>query len=240
MSSHSLDVLSSLSVVVPAPLVVLAESWDPEMTPVEARLAASVVLCRDGADGLETYLLHRHARMAFAASMAVFPGGGVDPADGSGPVADTADRLLACAIRETREETGVELATGDLVPWAHWITPVLQPIRYDTYFYLAVLPADQAAGDLSTETERAAWTRPAEAVAAYQAGALAMMPPTLSILIELVDLASVRQAVDLGRDRVIETVLPEVIQIRQPDQARPAGGSSGWVFRYPTPNRRAG
>ena len=107
MSSHSLDVLTSLSVVVPAPLVVLAESWDPETTPAEARLAASVVLCRDGSDGLETYLLHRHARMAFAASMAVFPGGGVDPADGSGPVADTADRLLACAIRETREETGL-------------------------------------------------------------------------------------------------------------------------------------
>ncbi len=107
------------------------------MTP---RLAASVVLCRDGASGLETYLLHRHARMAFAASMVVFPGGGVDPVDRS-----TGDPLPACGVRETREETGVDLDATQLVPWAHWVTPVVQPIRYDTFFYLAALPGGQTA-----------------------------------------------------------------------------------------------
>ena len=162
--SHSLDVLTSLSPVVPATLARQAEDWDPSQTPVPARCAASVVLCRDGDSGLETYLLHRHARMAFAASMVVFPGGGVDPVDRT-----AADPLLACGIRETWEETGVELAHPEVVRWAHWITPAMQPIRYDTYFYLAALPPGQTASDRSSETERAAWTTPAAAVTAYEA-----------------------------------------------------------------------
>ena len=165
MSSHSLTVLASLDPAVPATLARLVEDLEPSRAPAAPRAAASVVLCRDGESGLETYLLHRHARMAFAASMVVFPGGGVDPVDRSAP-----DPLLACGIRETREETGVDLTAAELVRWAHWITPVVQPIRYDTYFYLAALPAGETAADLSTETDRAAWTAPAAAVAGVRGG----------------------------------------------------------------------
>lgn len=222
MPSHSLGVLASLAPAVPTTLATLAEGWDPGAAPSPPRPAASVVLCRDGREGragLETYLLHRHARMAFAASMAVFPGGGLDPVDAS-----AADPLLACGVRETHEETGVALDAGDLVRWAHWITPVVQPLRYDTLFFLAALPAGQDAQDLSTETDRAAWTSPAHAVAAYAAGELALMPPTLSILVELADLPSVAAALAVGRDRVVETVLPEVVR-----------DGEGWVYRYPRP-----
>ena len=217
--SHSHDVLASLSPVVTTSLARLAEGWEPSRTPVTPRKAASVVLCRDGVTGLETYLLHRHARMAFAASMVVFPGGGVDPVDRS-----VADPLPACGVRETREEAGVDLDATQLVPWAHWITPAVQPIRYDTFFYLAPLPAGQTAADLSTETDRAAWTAPVAAVAAYEAGELAMMPPTLSILLELAGLDTVARALAVGRDRVVEPVLPEVVR-----------AGDRWVYRYPPP-----
>ena len=217
--SHSLDVLASLSPAVPADPRPAGGGLGSLATPVPPRSAASVVLCRDGESGLETYLLHRHARMAFAASMVVFPGGGVDPVDRA-----AADPLLACGIRETWEETGVELAGTEVVRWAHWITPVVQPIRYDTFFYLAALPPGQTASDRSSETERAAWTTPAAAVAAYEGGDLAMMPPTLSILIELAGLGRVADALELARDRVIETVLPEVVR-----------DADGWVYRYPRP-----
>lgn len=218
MASHSLDVLTSLAPEVPAALVELAEGWAADAVPAVPRPAASVVLCRDGADGLETYLLHRHARMAFAASMVVFPGGGVDPADRS-----AADPWRACAVRETSEETGVSLVASDLVPWAHWITPVVQHLRYDTCFYLAALPEGQEAGDLSTETEAAAWTWPAAALAAYENRTLMMMPPTVSILLELATVRRVADAIDLGQDRVVETVLPEVVRT-----------SAGWTYRYPS------
>src|SRR6478672_1475484 len=142
--SHSLDVLTSLSPVVPATLARQAEDWDPSQTPVPARCAASVVLCRDGDSGLETYLLHRHARMAFAASMVVFPGGGLDPIDEAAP-----DPVRACAVRETTEETGVVLDPDGLLDWAHWITPDPEPRRFDTRFFVAVLPTGQQARDVS-------------------------------------------------------------------------------------------
>lgn len=221
MPSHSLDVLALLNPAVSAKLAALADAWSATSVPVPARASASVVLCRDVTDGgLETYLLHRHARMRFAASMAVFPGGGLDPVDQT-----AADPLLACAIRETREETGVELAADALVPWAHWITPEQQPIRYDTTFYLAALPAGQTAQDASSETADAGWMRPNEAVDAHWAGRLMMLPPTLSILLELAELSSLAAALELGRDRVVEVVLPHLV--READ---------GWVFRYPRPS----
>ena len=135
-----------------------------------------------------------------------------------------ADPLLACALRETREETGVDLAAEALVPWAHWTTPEIQPIRYDTSFYLAVLPAGQLAQDTSSETASAGWVTPFDAVNAYRAGSLQLMPPTLSILLELAELPSVAAAIEVGRDRVIEPVLPRVVR-----------EAVGWVFRYPQP-----
>ena len=52
-----------------------------ELEPPPARPAATVALIRDGADGLEVYLLRRVRGMSFAAGMHVFPGGSVDPAD---------------------------------------------------------------------------------------------------------------------------------------------------------------
>ncbi|WP_375497713.1 NUDIX hydrolase [uncultured Jatrophihabitans sp.] len=98
--------------------------------PVPVRDAATVVLLRDGTDGLEAWLLTRVAQMAFAAGMTVFPGGRVDDSDSRLPVAVAdvervaarfdcdavlARALVGAAARETFEETGVLLTA----PRAH-------------------------------------------------------------------------------------------------------------------------
>ena len=95
-------------------MIILAEARRPG-DPASPAPSASVILVRDGATGLETYSLHRHARMPFAASAVVFPGGRVDAVDAAGG----GDPARACALRETAEETGVALTFDDLVPWAH-------------------------------------------------------------------------------------------------------------------------
>lgn len=91
------------------------------------RDASTVVLVRDGADGIEVFLQHRVQQMAFAGGMTVFPGGGVDDRDRDAEIAwegpdvgwwadrlatdaDTARALVSAAVRETFEECGVLLA----------------------------------------------------------------------------------------------------------------------------------
>ncbi len=225
---HSFDVLDRLSLVVPPRLVELAEARSVSDQPVQPARSASVILLRDRTGGLETYLLQRHARMPFAASMVVFPGGRLDPADdppdGSGPGGAGVDPIRRCALRETEEETGVQLAIDALHPWAHWITPVIETRRYDTYFFLAALPAGQEAADLSGETDAAAWWSPSAALAAERAGSIGLMPPTLSILLELADHATVAHVLAAAAGRIVDCVLPGLVPT--PD---------GWRFRYPSP-----
>jgi 8-oxo-dGTP pyrophosphatase MutT (NUDIX family) len=227
MPSHSYDVLARLKPHVPAGVVEQAEGWTPESVPSVAAPAASAILLRDSEQGLQTYLLHRHALMPFAASMVVFPGGRVDPADVEGGL----DPIHRCAIRETAEETGVLLDDADLLPWAHWITPEIEPRRYDTWFFVAAMPGDQEAVDISGETDLAEWSTPAEALAAERSGLIKMLPPTMSILIELADLATIPEVINLATDRQIEPVLPQLVQTE-----------SGWQFRYPqahSPEKRS-
>ena len=218
MPSHTYDVLIRLTPAVPAAMVERATRWIPDSVPSTPAPAASVILLREGRAGLETYLLHRHARMAFAPSMVVFPGGRVDAADAS----EEADPVYRCAVRETFEETGVVLSETDLHPWAHWITPEIEPRRYDTRFFVAAMPQDQEAADISGETDNADWSTPDAALAAERSGRILMLPPTISILIELADLPNVAEVIKHATGRQIEPVLPQLVETE-----------SGWQFRYP-------
>jgi 8-oxo-dGTP pyrophosphatase MutT (NUDIX family) len=98
----------------------LAEGGD--WAPPEARPASTVVLMRDGAEGLEVLLMRRPPTMAFAPGMHVFPGGRVDldhdvrvPVRGALPgppwaESELARALVVAAVRETFEEAGVLIA----------------------------------------------------------------------------------------------------------------------------------
>ena len=129
--------------------------------------------------------------------------------------------VYRCALRETFEETGVVLSETDLHPWAHWITPEIEPRRYDTTFFVAAMPQDQEAADISGETDNADWSTPGAALAAERSGRILMLPPTISILIELADLPNVAEVINHAIGRQIEPVLPQLVET-----------DSGWQFRY--------
>ena len=75
------------------------------------RLAASLILLRDGADSTEVMMVERTGSASFAAGKFVFPGGAVDAVDATLATGNAADAALrVTAIRETYEECGLLLA----------------------------------------------------------------------------------------------------------------------------------
>jgi 8-oxo-dGTP pyrophosphatase MutT (NUDIX family) len=188
--------------------------------PVQARRAATVVLLRPKDDTFEVYVHRRVVAMVFG-GMYAFPGGGVDPADATAEHLGWSERLglpsaeasavVAAAIREVEEETGVRLADELLLPWSRWVTPEFEPRRFDTWFFVALLPEGQQARDISGEADRTLWIRPSDALAQWAAGELAMLPPTV---VTLRDLAAYPSMIDVvaasaGRDAA-RPVMPRV------------------------------
>ncbi|MFG1775076.1 NUDIX domain-containing protein [Micromonospora sp. NPDC049048] len=80
---------------------------------------------------------------------------------------------------------GLTLRSDLLLPWSRWITPEFEPRRFDTYFFVALLPEGQRTRDVSGEADHTLWVRPADAVARAEAGELTMLPPTLMNLAQV-------------------------------------------------------
>ena len=105
------------------------------------------------------------------------------------------------------------LARRDLVlrsdllgPWARWITPEFEERRYDTWFFLALLPAGQRTRDVSGEADRTVWLRPARALAGHASGEMAMLPPTLATLRALLPHGTAADALAASADRDLAPV----------------------------------
>lgn len=198
----------------------------------EARPAATILLLRDGAEGLEVFMVVRNRAIDFAGGALVFPGGRVEAAD-----ATLGEPFRIAAIREAFEESGILLARrggewlaehslprdGDfhallaehalvpavdaLVPYAHWITPADMPKRFDTHFFLAEAPAQQIALHDGGEAVESVWISPGRALAEAEAGVRVLVFATKLNLVKLARFRSVAEAL-AGAGPVV-TVCPE-------------------------------
>ena len=169
----------------------------------EARVAASVIVLRDGADGPEVLLVQRNPAQRFMGGAWVFPGGAVHEEDGS---PEEAGR------RELEEEATLALAdTTGFVPFSRWITPEEAKIRFDTYFFVAQAPdgADpKCDGDECVDLR---WLRPADALEAYGRGEFSLVFPTIKHLEQLAEFDSVEQALETARGRDVQPVMPKIV-----------------------------
>jgi 8-oxo-dGTP pyrophosphatase MutT (NUDIX family) len=113
------------------------------------------------------------------------------------------------SFAEFLDRRGLVLRSDLLGAWARWITPEFETRRYDTFFFVAVLPEGQRARNVSTEADRTVWTRPADAAAGYDRGELLMMPPTISTLRTLEAHATAAEALAAASTRDMTPVLAE-------------------------------
>ncbi|WP_320774790.1 NUDIX hydrolase [Streptomyces sp. CRN 30] len=140
----------------------------------------------------------------------------------AGPTADSvtgdttgddweADRAALVArelsFAEFLDRRGLVLRSDLLGAWARWITPEFEARRYDTFFFVAVLPEGQRTRNASTEADRTVWTTPAEAAAGYDRGELLMMPPTIATLRALTAYGTAAEALAAADGRDLTPVL---------------------------------
>jgi 8-oxo-dGTP pyrophosphatase MutT (NUDIX family) len=193
------------------------------MAPATPRLAASLVLLRRGRHrqrGVEVLLVRRSPEASFMPGVWVFPGGMVESdevvprsIEGEAPDADGVELAhRACAVRELREEAGIELpADLELRPWSRWITPEAAPVRFDTRFYVALAPAHSPPRPDGAETTEAAWISPREALERHRSDEMPLVFPTIKHLESLLPYAEAQEVLEAARNREIVPVVPRVV-----------------------------
>lgn len=97
-----------------------------------------------------------------------------------------------------------------LVPFAHWITPVNLPKRFDTHFLLALAPADQIGKHDGNESVDSVWLSPKQALDSAESGRFNLPFPTIRNLIKLDKLGTAQAAMDFARTTPVVTVMPEM------------------------------
>jgi 8-oxo-dGTP pyrophosphatase MutT (NUDIX family) len=111
--------------------------------------AAVAIALREGDEGIEALFIHRADRAGDTWSGQIaFPGGRRDPGDAD---------LLATAIRETREEIGVDLSSAErlgVLDDLHPRTPFLPPVVVRPFVFALI---ERPTMTLSTEVQGAFW-----------------------------------------------------------------------------------
>jgi 8-oxo-dGTP pyrophosphatase MutT (NUDIX family) len=160
---------------------------------VSAAPAATVVLLRDGASGLEVLLARRSSKLAFHGGAWVFPGGRIDPDDYGEAPDDLPNAARRGAVREAKEEAGVDVDPDALIHISNWTTPEGSPKRFATWFFVGPVAGGNEVAD-GSETEKLQWFGPEEALAARASGEIELAPPQYVTLLDLRQFATVADA----------------------------------------------
>lgn len=165
--------------------------------------ASTIMLARDFEGSLEVLLLKRNKALAFAAGLWVFPGGKIEP-DEIEKSEDDLEAAKIAAVRETKEESNLDIHIDDLIFFSHWTTPAIQPRRFSTWFFFGGIDQNLSKVTIDdSEIKNHIWLHPQAALDQVEEGKLAMMPPTI------VSLQLIRKCQTVGEAK-------EVLQKHEP------------------------
>lgn len=122
---------------------------------------------------------------------------------------------------------GLVLRTDLLGAWSGWLTPVFEPRRYETWFFVAVLPEGQVTRDVSTESASVHWTPAMAAVEAVEAREILMLPPTYLTCLDVAQHPTPEHVLAEAAGRTVEMFTPRVVSsgdefvLSMPERYRP-------------------
>jgi len=149
---------------------------------------------------------------------------------------EAASRAALCDGKTTflsvLADSGMVLALDVLVPYAHWITPEGMPKRFDTWFFLAAAPPEQAGAHDGKESTDSIWVSPREALAGGESGRFKLPFPTTRNLIRLGKQGNVKAALADSQGKEVVTVMPVMTKLNGGRQLRIPleAGYDGEVF----------
>jgi 8-oxo-dGTP pyrophosphatase MutT (NUDIX family) len=160
-------------------------------------------------------------RILVAAVREVFEEVGVllaAPDDGSPATASSAelDRLRVALVDDRLPLAQVLWAVrhtvrpDDFVVRAHWVTPLFERRRYDTWILAARMPTAQAVADVSGEADHSAWVEAAEVLEAAERGEAFLLPPTQICLEELAEAGEI--GAFLAQPAAVPSVMPTLLE----------------------------
>jgi 8-oxo-dGTP pyrophosphatase MutT (NUDIX family) len=114
------------------------------------------------------------------------------------------------AFTEFLDQRGLVLRTDLLGVWAAWLTPVFEPRRYRTWFFVADLPVGQRTRDVSTESDQVTWLPAMQAVRDVEEERLLMLPPTYLTCLEVGQHTDPAAVLEAALERRVEMFMPEV------------------------------
>lgn len=155
------------------------------MTEIKPVPAATVVIIREtpSKTDLEVLLLRRNSKLVFHGGHWVFPGGRVDAADFALDEEGLEyQAALRAAVRETKEEAGIDLDIDQLIHTAHWTTPPKLPRRFCTWFFLCPLTVPVSVIVDNDEILEHRWITPRDALADAEAENWVLPRPTMVTL----------------------------------------------------------
>ena len=113
-------------------------------------------------------------------------------------------------LADVIEAEELELLCDRFVHFAHWITPLFMPKRFDTHFYLVEAPSGQVARHDGSESVDSAWLTIDEALEQQRLGQRKIIFPTLAQLEKLGRSSNGSEALETARREAVVTVLPEL------------------------------
>lgn len=133
----------------------------------------------------------------------IWLGNGSVPGDKREPLASG-----AVAFADLLDAANASVVLDRLRPWGWWITPVLEPKRFDTRFLVA-LASGEGTHD-GRETVDARWVRPRDVLAAHDLAGFPLAPPTWWTLRELARFDAAEAVVDAAVPPTVP-VLPVMV-----------------------------
>ena len=134
-------------------------------------------------------------------------------------------RELAMSDFLTRR--GLVLRTDLLGTWGGWLTPVFEPRRYRTWFFVAALPEGQRTRDVSSESSEVVWLPARVAADRADAGEVLMLPPTYLTCLEVGTFETPEAVLETATGRSVEMFTPAVeplddgYTLSMPERLRP-------------------